>query len=575
MGNNISLNASMRSNLLSLQQTAKLQDITQNRLSTGLKVSTAIDNPSSYYTAQALSARAEDLSALLDSMGQGVQTIKAATETLEAGTKFLEQTKAVANQVLEKSLPISATVTNEAELLDAINNSGAGYIVVDGAITLSPGQELQLKDGQRLVGARYFDQSKAAGSITFDLNSRDQYGIVMANDSILSDLSITVTTSERPNSGAIFVNNVKGVTLNNIDISYDTQTSTNTGWPSAIHFQYSEGTLSGNININTKGDNTRGLAVYYGSNVKTVADTQILINTSGFSAQGVVIAYKSPTFTLNAGSSLMTNVSGTGAYGISQHSGILNIRSDSKILTKNIVHGTADASTYIEANAKIAIGSATSPDFYTTQAFAAEKKTISFTQANFATLTGAAADPVGWTLPDFTDYNRNPKFPTKVQYLNSEDYNSLLGQYDQLIKDGGYKGINLLLEQGLKINFNEDRSSSVEIEGQDASTKGLGLREAKWQTAKDIEASIAELESAISQIRSMSSEFGNYYSIVTNREEFTENLINVLTEGADKLTLADMNEESANTLALQTRQQLAVNSLSLASQASQSVLKLF
>ena len=87
--------------------------------------------------------------------------------------------------------------------------------------------------------------------------------------------------------------------------------------------------------------------------------------------------------------------------------------------------------------------------------------------------------------------------------------------------------------------------------------------------------SITELRSAISSLRSYTTDLGNNYSIVISREEFTENLINVLTEGADKLTLADMNEESANMLALQTRQQLAINSLSLASQASQSVLKLF
>ena len=78
--NDISLNASMRSNLLSLQQISKLQDRTQLRLSTGLKVNFATDNPSSYYTATALNNRADDLSALLDSMGQGVQTIKAANE---------------------------------------------------------------------------------------------------------------------------------------------------------------------------------------------------------------------------------------------------------------------------------------------------------------------------------------------------------------------------------------------------------------------------------------------------------------------------------------------------------------
>ncbi|MFR8205461.1 MAG: flagellin [Alphaproteobacteria bacterium] len=74
-------------------------------------------------------------------------------------------------------------------------------------------------------------------------------------------------------------------------------------------------------------------------------------------------------------------------------------------------------------------------------------------------------------------------------------------------------------------------------------------------------------------MRIMASDYGNYYSIVQNRQSFTKSLVNVLTEGADNLTLADMNEESANMLALQTRQQLAINSLSLASQAAQGVLQ--
>ena len=97
----------------------------------------------------------------------------------------------------------------------------------------------------------------------------------------------------------------------------------------------------------------------------------------------------------------------------------------------------------------------------------------------------------------------------------------------------------------------------------------------EWQKDSDIDASISQIEDAISKLRTMASDFGNNYSVVQTREEFTDNLINVLTEGADNLTLADMNEESANMLALQTRQQLAINSLSLASQASQSVLQLF
>ncbi len=111
--------------------------------------------------------------------------------------------------------------------------------------------------------------------------------------------------------------------------------------------------------------------------------------------------------------------------------------------------------------------------------------------------------------------------------------------------------------------------------GKDASSQTLGLVTLEWNSKEDIEKSIEELTNAINEIRSISSEFGNYYNIITTRQDFTESLINVLTEGADKLTLADMNEESANMLALQTSQQLAINSLSLASQASQSILKLF
>ena len=101
---NISLTASMRSNLLSLQNTQSLMDTTQERLSTGKKVNSAIDNPSSYYTAQSLNNRASDLSSLLDSMGQAIQTIKAADEGIEAITTFAQQAKAVAQSAADSSV---------------------------------------------------------------------------------------------------------------------------------------------------------------------------------------------------------------------------------------------------------------------------------------------------------------------------------------------------------------------------------------------------------------------------------------------------------------------------------------
>ena len=109
----------------------------------------------------------------------------------------------------------------------------------------------------------------------------------------------------------------------------------------------------------------------------------------------------------------------------------------------------------------------------------------------------------------------------------------------------------------------------------DVSSENIGLQTASWESDKDVSSTLSQVLSAKDKLRSAATKLGNYYSIITERETFTNNLINVLTEGADKLTLADMNEESANMLALQTQQQLAINSLSLASQASQAVLKLF
>ena len=132
----------MRSNLLSLQNTQGLMDMTQERLSTGKKVNSAIDNPSSYYTAQSLNNRASDLSALLDSMGQAVQTIKAANEGIETITAFAEQAKAVANTALDTA-DVEQIVSSQKqfnELLKQIDQlaDDAGYK----GINLLEGDEL-------------------------------------------------------------------------------------------------------------------------------------------------------------------------------------------------------------------------------------------------------------------------------------------------------------------------------------------------------------------------------------------------------------------------------------------------
>lgn len=154
-------------------------------------------------------------------------------------------------------------------------------------------------------------------------------------------------------------------------------------------------------------------------------------------------------------------------------------------------------------------------------------------------------------------------------------YNEILAQIDTLVTDAGYRGTNLLDSSSLTVNFNEDGSSSLTISGVDFTSSGLNISAAAFSSIANIDSALDEIEAALTTIRAQSRTFGTNLSIIQGREEFTSSLINVLQEGSDKLTLADQNEEGAKLLSLQTAQQLGITSLALASQAQQSVLRLF
>jgi flagellin len=157
-------------------------------------------------------------------------------------------------------------------------------------------------------------------------------------------------------------------------------------------------------------------------------------------------------------------------------------------------------------------------------------------------------------------------------------FDSILTQITDLAADATYKGTNLLGNDDLSVVFNEGSTSSLTVHGFDASaTTGLGVATAvgNWATEVNINAAITDLDTASSTLRTESKNLSSNLAIVNTRLEFTNQMINTLTGGADKLTLADMNEEGANLLMLQTRQALGTTSLSLSSQAAQSVLRLF
>ncbi len=157
----------------------------------------------------------------------------------------------------------------------------------------------------------------------------------------------------------------------------------------------------------------------------------------------------------------------------------------------------------------------------------------------------------------------------------TKDFNKLRAQIDGIVEDANYRGVNLLGGDSLTSFFNEDRSNTLVTEGKDFTVLGMGVTEADFIDAASIEKSLSEVRNALDGIRAFGSSIANDLSIIQTRRDFTEQTINTLKAGAADLTDADLNEEGANLLALQTAQQLGVTSLSLASQSQQSVLRLF
>jgi flagellin-like hook-associated protein FlgL len=162
----------------------------------------------------------------------------------------------------------------------------------------------------------------------------------------------------------------------------------------------------------------------------------------------------------------------------------------------------------------------------------------------------------------------------------SGQYNVVRAQINEMAADSGYKGINLLNSGTTTVKFDELGDSKLTLTGFDSSTTGLSITPSSWANPSSTEkakmtADIGKLDLAVIKLRTESSKLSNNLGIITARQEFTQGMINVLKDGAAGLTNADMNEEGANMLMLQTRQALGTTSLSLASQAAQSVLRLF
>lgn len=572
--NKIALTASMRSNLLSLKNTQKLFDSTQDKLSTGYKVNSAMDNPSSYFTAQSLNARADDLSTLLDSIGQAISTLQTADQGITSLQDFVSQAKSIANSARDTanvSAKVTSTVKFDKNALksqkvvgDAVPNAAADdkMVIRYGDSTKLTGTT-NVKEDSDLAKLGFGDtDNTAAGSIVVD---GKEYKInVNATE---NSMETTFTTpgifevKSAVNDGANTT-----YTLVDADGNQYSHVVAETAVTALKDTKFAKVT-GGKITVSEDGKTTFSGTVDKDDTGVTAATAKRDVSTINVAKDATVEDF----------SKVVETMIGTKVFDVSIE--------DSNLVFKTLdttsveVKGKLAEVFGLDAGQEITLAADDTAESLRLKINALEGIAAEFDENGKLVVKSAEGDDlvISGDLADKLGISGAVTNGSNERAAYAKQFDSVLKQIDELVQDTSYKGINLLKGDNLTVVFNESRTSTLELKGVTFDSTGLGFTASKneWISTTDIDESLDQITKATSMLRAQASEFGQNLSTVQIREDFTENMINNLTTGADKLTLADANEEAANLLALQTRQSLATNSLSLASQSAQSVLKLF
>ena len=526
----IVLSASVRQNLLSLQSTAALLATTQNDLATGNKVNSALDNPTEYFTAQGLTNRASDISNLLDGIGNGVQVLQAANTGITSLQALIANAQSIANQVLQTSTGYStkSNVTSTAIAGATANNLlGPGTNnTVTGSSVLNDntGTAVAITAATQLVGT--------AGASSDDLATAITNGSVLSIDgkSITFSTATTATTTDASGNVTIGIGTGSTATVQTVLTAIDSITGA--GTPSVV--------TAGSLTLST---GTAGNLVIGAGSGNALAALGLTAGTTNVTPPALSGQTLDIASTGNGTASAITF--GTAAGEVSTLNQ-LNTALATNNLQASIDSSGAITITTLNNAASSTIGA------------------ITGTATPFASL--AAAAPVA-----------DPNSQSTRNSLVAQ-YNQVLAQIDTTSQDSSFNGINLLNGDTLNLTFDETGASKLAIQGFTFNDAGLGLSSLTagidFLDSNSANSVLAQLNQASTTLRTAASSLGSNLSIVEIRQDFNKNLINVLQTGASNLTVADPNEEAANSQALSTRQSIAVSALALANQSQQSVLQL-
>ena len=521
----IVLSTAVRATVLSLQRTSRTIDLTSLRLATGLKVNSALDNPQNFFASESLKFAASDYNRLLDGIGQSARTVEEALIGVDASLKLLDQAEAVVTESKEKLL---LGEVDPAIFEVEVNTSPQS--LSSQILQSTPDVYYRLNDTANPV-----DDSGFGGGVNATFNG----GVTQQAPAIYTN-------------GGTFSAEFDGVN---------------------DHIRVNDSNL---INIGARPERTVELVF----NADDVMSRQVLYEEGATVNSLAIYIENGRVFTTgtdqgawgpNSGQG-PTNISAPIVAGETYH--VAFVFSSAENRFEGYLNGTSIGSVTVSNtpfpshSGDIGIGAARGSLWFDTVSFSGNGENFDGRISDVAIYNNNLTDA------QLLSHAQSLNSSTTIQY-HHRDYENIVDQLGRVAFDASYRGINLLSGENLTTNFNPDRTSTIITEGFDLQSLAEALPRFDFNDINDVNDILDRLADAKAELREFGSSLTADLNVIQTREVYTRERISTLESGADDLIVADQNEEGANLLASQVRQNLGVTALNLAAISGAQTLRLF
>lgn len=507
------LSAAQFSNLLAIRKAAQNIDATSLRLATGRRVNSALDNPQNFFTGRALNNRANDLSRLLDGIASSLYTIEEAAHGVTSVENLLNIGESYVEQKLEDFRAGNVTPPETVPSVPPLNTQ----ILADSPVA-------------------YYQLNETSGT-----NAANQGSI---------GTSATYQNGPSLGQGALYTGGGSSVAFNgtnqSVVITNDNAINLTNHALRTVELVFRASSTTGRQVLYEEGGTTNSFTMYiFNGNVYVTGRDSGAWGPANISAP------------INAGQTYHL------AFTFDFPNGVFRGYLDGVEIGNTSVNAIFPAH-----SGNVSIGSMNNGAWFHDGAQSGNNFYFNGNISDVAIYNSVLSPQ------DISDRAEAVAGTTTTIETDAE-FENILDQIDAQVNDAQYRGINLLKGDNLKTFFNESRTNFLLSDGIDFTSDGLGILHTSFYTEDGLERILDSVRAAIEKVRAYGNSLATDQAIITARQSFTKDTVNVLKTGASSLTHADQNEEGANLLASQTRQQLAIASLAVSTQSSSSVLRLF